>query len=305
MKGLLHEIAFGVLAFRPDAVDAYVPQVKALLTSEAVANTRTVHKATEQEMMMDVGLCFYTQEGHRMMAGVDEVTPDSGMVAVMNINGAIMKNDFCGSPGATRMSQWLANFETTQEVTGVVLNVDSPGGNGHAMNVLAGQISRMSKPVVSLVSHGMACSAAYGISSACDLVMTSSAQDEIGSIGTYVRLHDWSGVNEKEGLKVHEIYATRSTAKNGVVREAFKADPKNQDDEHYKAIREQYIDPFNEAFIAMVQQNRPGVKDENDVLRGRVFMSADAMKYGLIDSTGETLESAIAAVRNLATKNNN
>ncbi|HRD54621.1 MAG TPA: hypothetical protein PKY96_18435, partial [Flavobacteriales bacterium] len=105
-----------------------------------------------------------------------------------------------------------------QEIVGVVLNIDSPGGNGNAMNLMANQVERMRKPVVGLVSHGMACSAAYGIGSACDLMMTSGPMDEVGSIGTYVRLHDWSGADEKDGLKVHEIYATRSVEKNNLVR---------------------------------------------------------------------------------------
>lgn len=304
-RALLHELAFGIMAMRPDAVDAWMPQVKALLNGQNVANTKNKDKYAEAELMMEAGLTFFCTDGRRVMAGVDEVTPESGMVAVLNLSGPVMKNDYCGAPGAARMSQWLADFDATDQIVGVVLNVDSPGGNGNAMNMLANQVERMRKPMVSLVSHGMACSAAYGVASACDLIMTGGPMDEVGSIGTYVRLMDWSAADEKHGLKVHEIYATRSTAKNALVREALKADPKNQDDKHYKAIREEYIDPFNESFIARVQANRPGVKDEAGVLSGKVFFSAEALKHGLIDSTGETLESAIAAVRNLATKQPN
>lgn len=304
MKSLLHQLAFGIWAIRPEAVEAYMPQVKEVLMGRQ-ANSATIHKQTEEELMMEAGLCFYTADGRRMNAGVDEVSAEPGLVAVMNITGAMMKSDYCGAPGALRMSQWLSDFEATEEIAGVVLNIDSPGGSGYAMNIMAAQIESMSKPVVGLVSHGMACSAAYGTGAACDLLLTNSGMDEVGSIGTYVRLANWQGMWEKEGVQFHEIYATRSTEKNAWVREAFKADPKNEDDPHYKAIRTQYIDPFNEAFIAHVQKNRPGVKDANGALSGRVFMSADALTNGLIDSTGHNLDSAIAAVRELVTKNPN
>lgn len=299
MKSLLHQLAFGIWAFRPEAVSAYMPQVQEIMLGNGPA---MASRQNEKELMLEAGLCFYTLDGRRLEAGVDEVQPEPGLVAVLNVSGPIMKDDFCGAPGASTMSRWLAQFEATKEVQGVVLVADSPGGSGYGMNMMSAQLERMQKPVVSIVQHGMACSAMYGIACTSDLLMTESAMDEVGSIGTYVKLADYAGNDEKRGVKYHEIYATRSTEKNSLVREAFKADPTNQDDPHYKAIREQYIDPFNESFISLVQRNRPGVKDENGVLSGRVFMSADALKYGLIDSTGETLESAIAAVRQLATK---
>ncbi|HRD54622.1 MAG TPA: hypothetical protein PKY96_18440, partial [Flavobacteriales bacterium] len=92
MKSLLNEIALGIMAIRPDAVDALMPQVQAFITGQAVANTRTVDKWTEKELMMEAGLSFFTEDGRRVAAGIDEVTPESGMVAVLNISGAVMKN---------------------------------------------------------------------------------------------------------------------------------------------------------------------------------------------------------------------
>lgn len=301
MRSLLHTFAFGIWAMRPEAVGAYMPQVQEIMMGRGPQTTTQ----TEKELMLEAGLCFYCTDGRRLDAGVDEIVPEMGMVAVMHVNGPIMKNDFCGAPGTATLSRWMAQFEATKEIEGVLLLGDSPGGSGTAMHQLCTQMGRMTKPTATLVDHGQACSAMYGIACASDLVFTSSEQDEIGSIGTYVRLVDWKGAYEKAGVKFHEIYATRSGEKNGWVREAFKADPTNADDDHYKAIREQYIDPFNESFINLVQKNRPGVKDENGVLSGRVFSASDALKHGLIDSTGQTLEGAIAAVRALATKTNN
>lgn len=299
MRSLLHQLAFGIWAMRPEAAEAYMPQVFDVMSGVRPVMTES---RKEAELMEEAQLCFYTVDGRRLDAREGPIEPEQGLIAVMSVNGPIMKDDFCGAPGTSTMSRWLAQFEATPEVAGVVLRADSPGGNGYGMLTMTGQLERMTKPVATIVEHGMACSAMYGIAAASDLVFTASAVDEVGSIGTYVRLMDLNGFYADKKVNIHTIKATRSADKNALVEEAFKADPKNADDPHYKAIREQYIDPFNDHFIELVQRNRPGVKDENGVLSGKVFMSADALKYGLIDSTGQTLDGAIAAVRELSTQ---
>lgn len=296
MANLIHQFVRGIWAMRPEAADAYMGQVRDIMLGRTTASS----PKNDAVMKEETGLCFYTQDGRRLDVGGGPIAPEPGLVAVVNITGPIMKDDFCDSPGTNTLARWMQEFESTPEVDGVVINADSPGGNGYGMLALTEQLERMQKPVVTLVSHGMACSAMYGIASATDMVFTNSEVDEVGSIGTYVRLLDPRGAWEKEGFKLHTIKATRSTEKNALVEEAFKADPSNQDDEHYKSIREQYIDPFNEHFIALVKRNRPGVSES--ALTGRVYMSADALKEGLIDATGKTMTDAVAAVRDLAAK---
>jgi protease-4 len=296
MSTLLHQFVRGIWAMRPEAADAYMGQVRDIM----MGRIQPKSARNDAQMKEETGLCFFTQDGRRLEVGREPIAPEPGLVAVVNITGPIMKDDYCDSPGMSTMARWMQEFENTPEVEGVVINADSPGGNGYGMLALTEQLERMQKPVVTLVSHGMACSAMYGIASATDMVFTNSEVDEVGSIGTYVRLVDPRGAWEKEGFKLHTIKATRSTDKNALVEEAFKADPADQDDEHYKAIRAQYIDPFNEHFIALVKRNRPGVAES--ALTGRVFMSNEAMQQGLIDATGKTLSDAVAAVRELATK---
>lgn len=300
MSSLLHQLAFAFWAFRPEAASAYAEQVHRIMTGEQVVPET---KANERDLMEKCNLHFVTLQGDRLDLGAEPIAPQAGLVAVLDLAGPIMKNDFCGAPGASTLARWMADFEATPEVTGVVMRVDSPGGDAYAMLMLASQIESMTKPVVSLVNAGQACSAAYGIPAAGDLIMSANDMDVFGSIGTYVRLNDYRGADEKRGIKVHTIKATRSAAKNRDFDEAMDGDPSNPSDPKYKALRENYVNPFNEQFIALVQRNRPGVKDENEVLEGKVFFAPDALMHGLIDSTGETLNSAIAAVRDLATKN--
>lgn len=302
-KSLLHQLAFSIWAMRPEAVEAYLPQVMGVLENrqpEAAAPKK------EAELMEQNGLYFLTASGDRIDVTADSVIePQPGLVAVINLEGPVMKNDFCGAAGTMTMARWLQQFDATAEVEGVVLNGDSPGGNGYGMLALTSQLDRMKKPVVSLVQHGMACSAAYGIVACTDMVLASNDTDEFGSIGTYVQLPNMlKYYREQHKLDVHVVKATRSTAKLRSFQEAMKADVENPEDPHYRELREGYIDPFNEHFINLVQQHRPGVKDEREVFNGRVFFAQEALELGLIDQTNATMETAVAAVRDLAKQRN-
>jgi protease-4 len=296
MRSLLHKFAFGVWSMRPGADSAYLPQVHAIIHDRQAATPTPLE---EKELMAEADLRFVTKDGRTVYPSREQLEPQPGLVMVLDIKGAIMKEDFCGAPGTTTMAKWLALAEGTPEVDGVVLNMDSPGGDGYGMFGLASAIEKMSKPVVGYVGSGMACSACYGIGASCDQLLSGSSIDEFGSIGTYVQLRDWSGADEKWGVKTHTITATRSKQKLKAVHEALKADPKDPDDKHYQLIREQRIDPFNEAFIALVQKNRPAVKDEGGVFEGRVYMADEAKTRGLIDDTNKTLNDAIDLVRDL------
>lgn len=304
MKSLLHQLAFGIWCFRPDVVGAYMPQVSEVIFGNHILSDLKSSDAPRPTPVVAVPrLEFQTLEGERLALDPSKpVDQQDGLVAVISISGPIMRDDFCGDAGMLTMAKWYADIENTPGIVGIVEDMNSPGGNGQAMLALTTQKERMRKPIISLVRHGMACSAAQGITAASDLTFASTELDEFGSIGTYVKIADWDAAYAKRNdIKVHTIKATRSVQKNADVESALKADPADPKD-NYDALRKNYIDPFNEAFIALVQRNRPGVKDENGVLEGRVFMAKEALKYGLIDSTGETLESAIAAVRDIANK---
>ncbi len=298
MTSLLHQLAFGIWAFRPEAAPAYMAQVREFMVA---GRHLQVPDTPAQELMIRADLHFVAPDGTRMAAHQPAtVEPQPGMVAVLDIHGPILKHDGCGTPGTNTMARWLAEFEATPEVDGVVLNIDSPGGSGYGMLALTSQLERMRKPVVAVVQHGMATSAAYGIAAACDRILSNSPVNEFGSIGTYVRITNWDKFNAQEGLEVHTIRASRSMAKNRDVEEALLADPNDPNDPHYNALRRNYIDPFNEHFIELVQRNRPLVKDEHEVLAGRVLMADEALRLGLIDDAAGSMEAAIATVRDLA-----
>jgi ClpP class serine protease len=308
MRSLLHQLILGLWAIRPDAVDGWMVQVNDIVYGRNnVLQLDSEGKAADQPLVV-AGISLVSMEGDEYPLRSDAPVPAmQGLVAVVHINGPIMKDDFCGDLGMLTLAKWYQSFERTPEVVGIVEVMDTPGGHGNAMAALCAQKGRMSKPVVTLVEHGMACSAGYGIAATSDLVFASSEIDEFGSVGTYLTIRDYSGMDEARGVKTHTIIATRSTQKLAAYQEALQADNKDPNDPKYKALREQRVDPFNEAFIDMVERARPGLKGKEGVFEGQVYTAKKAMELGMIDAIDKTLDDAVAAVRELATnkKSNN
>ncbi len=303
--GLLHQLAFGIWAMREGSAEPYYPRVLDIMEGRMMVVAENKADAppppTQLQLMHDAGVTVSTQDGerltiqdaaHRLEHGA------RGLVVNFNITGPIAKDDGLCDTGMQTVAGWVAQFDADPAVLGYTFNIDSPGGNGRAMLLMASALERSKKPRVGIVQYGEACSAAQGIMAKMDLCFASDESDMFGSIGTYATIRDMTKALEARGIVVHNIAATKSKEKNSAVLEAFKGP------EHYAKFRKEYIDPFNERFLQLIQQARPGVKDQNGVLEGRVLFAKEAKEEGLIDSIGETLESAVEAVRTLAKKRN-
>lgn len=303
--GLLYKLLCGVWAMRPDAAEAYYPMVGQVLMGErrAFDDDGPARPKTEADIMAEAGIRFVTRDGRTVSAGEamkGSIDPNErGLVAVLPVRGPIMMDDYCGDVGTRRMSGWLREFDKDPAIDGTVLELDTPGGDGTAMFLMSDAMASLTKPVVGRTEYGQACSAGIGIGTSCNLLFAGNEIDELGSIGTYVRLADFAGWAKTKGLNIHSIYATASTHKNLEVREALLADPSNDKDPKYDLIRKNYIDPFNQRFIDRVRKNRPGLKDEKGLLNGAVFEAKDAEALGLIDGVGVSLDEAVKHVRAL------
>lgn len=211
--------------------------------------------------------------------GIDispEDAPD-GSIAIINITGAITKHDQdCGPSGMVTKSNILERCYANKNIKGVVLKIDSGGGSGDAMRLMADTISDRNKPVVAFIDDN-ACSAAYGIASGCDIVVANSNTAYVGSIGTYISIADYTEYLKKEGISIIEVYATASKDKNIEVREALKG--------NVDPVRK-LADKFNEMFLSMVETNR---KDQLKTARstwgtGKLYYADEAKEIGLIDA---------------------
>ena len=201
-----------------------------------------------------------------------------GAIAVVDVIGPVLKyGDDC-SYGMIDTNNLLIRLGNSDRVSGIILNVDSPGGQADGTAMVAQTIRDIigQKPVISIIQDGIAASAGMWMASAAQEVYCTTATDKVGSIGAYTTLYDFAGFFEQKGIKVHEIYAPQSADKNKDYYDALAGD-----DAAVKADLKVLVDDF----IKSVKTSRGGrlnTTAENP-FTGKMYFAAEAKKIGLID----------------------
>lgn len=297
MQRHLHSILYGQWAMLPEAAQAHMPYVLNLLKGGSMP-TPTKEQLQTARAGQGPRMAADTAEGSE--AG-STTPPDQQQenVTVLSLNGPVLKYGGLCSYGTVDFAYWLRQADNDENVVAIVLDLDTPGGELGGMTLLHDALKNTRKPVVCSVSSGMAASAGMGIAAACTEIYASRSTDRFGSIGMFCTLPDFKKYFAKEGLDIHEVYATLSTAKNLEVREALKANPDNPDDEHYDLLRKDHIDPLTEAFIADILADRPQMAATRKQWGNGQLLRADAaLKAGLIDGF-KNLDEAIDRAREL------
>ena len=130
----------------------------------------------------------------------------------------------CGPQGTKSKMNIMEQFKNDPNCKGVVLDIDSGGGQVSGTPEFYDYIKNFGKPVVAY-TDGLMCSAAYYIGSAANHIIANKRADHIGSIGTIIHFIDLTGYYEKEGAKVITEYATKSTEKNRAFEELIAGKP--------------------------------------------------------------------------------
>jgi len=212
-------------------------------------------------------------------------------VAIMPVKGPIMKySQMCGPVGTEFLRKELARYEANPNIMGVVLDIDSGGGQVAGTADFADAIKSFSKPIVAHVSDTMA-SAALWIGAAADEIYASKNALSIGSVGVLLSALDMKGYYEKKGAKLHEVYSSYSNLKNGPFRKMMEGE--------YDQMRSEVLDPIAEQFIATIKEYRPNISDNEEIFQGKVFDAKTSKKLGIIDHIG-TMDDAINRVTELA-----
>lgn len=216
-------------------------------------------------------------------------------VAVMPLFGTIIPradvfSEISGATSAERFGRDFDALVNDPQVSAIVLDVDSPGGQVNGVQELSDKIysARGIKPVVAVVNHTMA-SAAYWIGTAADeIVVTPSG--ELGSIGVFAVHRDYSSKLEKDGVKVSLISKGK-----------FKTtgNPYEPLAEEARASIQENVDEIYNVFVDAVARNR-GVESaavRNGFGEGGVVNARRAVTLGMADRIG-TLEETIDQLMN-------
>ncbi|MFA5296592.1 MAG: S49 family peptidase [Lutibacter sp.] len=239
---------------------------------------------------------FISSENKSIVASnFDSSNNNEDYVLIVSLKNPITKyNQYCGPEGTKSKQQTMASYEGDPKCKGVVLDIDSGGGQVSGTPEFHDFIKNYSKPVVAY-TDGLMCSAAYYLGSAASYIVANKRADAIGSIGTMISFVDMTGFYEKKGAKVITEYATKSTEKNKDFEDLLKGDPTGY-------IKNE-LDPITDTFHDDVKAARKNLNEE--VLTGGTYNAKKSITNGLIDEIG-TMKTAIEKVFSLAkTKKSN
>lgn len=214
-------------------------------------------------------------------------------IAVLGLRGAITKYDqFCGAAGIETKAALFDRAMANPNINGVILDIDSGGGDANATEFFADKIKNATKPVVALVT-GMAASAAYWIGSAAQKIILNGKISEVGSIGTYIQIADFTEYYKKNGISIIREYAPQSVEKNKAYEDLLKGDN--------KAMKEE-LQKFTQFFIDAVKENRGDqLGKDPGIFQGKMYFAEEAISLGLADQLGN-MDDAVNAINELQTQ---
>lgn len=210
-------------------------------------------------------------------------------VGIIQVHHPIFKYDqFCGPKGTQTIMAILEDWKNDDTVIGVVMDYNSGGGQVSGTREIAKYIFNYEKPIVSY-SNDVVGSAAFYMFAAGKYRMVNQFADFLGCIGTMWYSIDVTGVIEKAGGKVNEIYSDLSPEKNIHSRELKNGNA--------RPLIEKILNPDALLFHEDMKMFLPNITEK--ALKGDIFSPEEAIKEGLADSFG-TLQDAVDKVFELS-----
>ncbi len=223
-----------------------------------------------------------------------KIKKSKNKIAVIYMQGDIVDaGKKAGSISPEKYAKAFDDILRKDNIKGVVLRVNSPGGSGSASDEILRAIDRIKetgKPVI--VSMGdYAASGGYYISCHADTIVA-DANSLTGSIGVFGILPEFKELMD-EKLKIH--FDSVKTHKMSL---AFS--PQYNMDSDSRKLMQSYIENFYEQFLNTVAKGRNMTRDEvHKIAQGRIWLGATAKKIGLVDVLGN-LDTAIEICANKA-----
>lgn len=217
-------------------------------------------------------------EKPKVVSSLEKVPSRGGQsIAVVRVLGTLMKGQSSmGGTSTVQLRRDIRQAAADQEVSAIMLVIDSPGGTVAGTFDLAAEVksARKSKPIYAQIDD-LGASAAFWVASQADKVYASNPTTLVGSIGTLMVVYDASGAAEKEGVRAL-VFAT------GPIKGAGSPGAPVTDEQ--RAYFQQLIDETQKSFDGAVQKGR-GLTDRQlaDVRSGAVFVAATALDRKLID----------------------
>jgi protease-4 len=221
-------------------------------------------------------------------------------VAVVTLHGPIVSGR--GGPqvlpignssaGGDTIAAALREAAADDDVTAIVLRVDSPGGSVTGSETIWREVNRIrdiGKPIVASMG-AVAASGGYYVSMSADAIVA-NAGTITGSIGVVTGKLVARELKDRLGVGSDSVRTNRNA-------DAWSINQPFTDEQH--AHVEAEADLFYTDFVERVAAGRKlAVSDVDAVARGRVWTGADALERGLVDELGG-LRTAVERAKVLA-----
>ncbi len=290
---LMTALAKGALAIAPNYANEVAPYIANQLKSGLPLDNLVKSK---EALSKEIGIVGHAHASS--MVNLNRLAYNPGMViesnsiGVLAIEGPITKGDFC-TYGTNDWTQAIQLADRHPNISAVILRFDTPGGFVSGTQTFADAIKSTRKPVIGFIDDGMVASAGYWLASQCDEIYSSHITNEVGSIGVFVQIADFRKFWEANGVTIREIYSDYSSEKNDVFIKARDGED--------KPLKDEFLNPIAKTFISAVKSGRKGKLnlDEGDPFKGKIFMSDQALKIGLIDGI-KSFDQVIARANQLS-----
>lgn len=198
--------------------------------------------------------------------------------ALIRIKGVIETG---GAASAENVNKALQKAFAEQNVVGVILHINSPGGSPVQAGRIHDEILRLkqlypNKPV-HVVVEDICASGGYYIAAAANNIYVDKASI-VGSIGVMINGFGFTGLIDKIGIERRLLTAGKN--------KGFM-DPFSPQSEQQRKFAQNLIDEVHEQFIAVVRNGRgTRLKENDDIFSGLIWTGSKAIELGLADGLG-------------------
>ena len=247
---------------------------------------------TLQELTTDAGGIWALAEGHQgilastvsslgmglSLQGDDSEPPKTlsrggREFAVIDVKGGLSKRGFFGTSTVKIVNQ--LQKATAGHFDAIILDVDSPGGSVSGQGDVTRAVTAAGKvkPVLAYASD-MAASAAYDIFAHAN-VTAAAPEAELGSIGVYAIIPDFSKLVSDMGVNLHLIKFGKHKGGGSFGLPI---------DDEFLAEMQGRINSFGDMFVRRLQSALPNMTMArmHELADGRTYFAPEAQQHGLV-----------------------
>ena len=244
--------------------------------------TNLINEKLRSQYMLDADTQFISLARYLQSRTVSLSTKTRARVAVVGATGTIMTGNsqsFADLMGSNSLTRTLSTVRNNDNIDGLILRVNSPGGSAVASDMIWQEIvsiEKAGKPVVVSMS-GVAGSGGYYISMGARKIVCQPTTIT-GSIGVIFGKYNISGLLEKLGMKVDRVKISPNSD--------FMSLYSSLSNEQHASIEKMMTETYDD-FVTKAADGRGVTYEEFEPkAHGRIYSGNQALEAGLVDELG-------------------